>query len=91
MVLQRHGFMVLNEIDERLLCDYGCRDDEYRSLSDVLERASDLRHLRQTYRYGVRLEEQELGAEDEDLIMPAFVLYASEWFHREWREETRGV
>ena len=23
--------------------------------------------------------------------MPAFVLYASEWFRREWREQTRGV
>lgn len=77
--------------DERLLCDYRCGDEEYRSLIDVLERTGEPGHLRQTYRYGVRLEEQELGFEDERLTMPAFVLYASEWFRREWEGETRRV
>ena len=77
--------------DKRLLCDYRCDDDEYRELVGVLERTGEPHELRQTYRYGVRLEDQELGAEDEQLTMPAFVLYASVWFRREWREEKRGV
>lgn len=77
--------------DERLLCDYHCGDDEYRTLTEVLERTGDPGHLRQTYRYGAPVEGQESDAEDEDLTMPAFVLYASEWFQREWDGETRGV
>ena len=77
--------------DQRLLCDYRCGDAEYQSLIDVLERTGEPGHLRQPYRYGVRLDEQGLSAEDERLTMPAFVLYASEWFRRQWREETRGV
>ena len=55
--------------DKRLLCDYGCDDKEYRQLVGVLERTGEPHELRQTYRYGVRLEDQELGAEDEQLTM----------------------
>ena len=85
------GRRELVEPDERLLGEYHCGDDEYRSLIDVLERTGEPERLRQTYRFGVRLEEQELGAEDEDLTMSAFVLYASEWFSREWGGETKRV
>lgn len=75
--------------DGRLLCDYGCRDDEYRSLIEILKRQGEPGGLRQTYRYGARVKSAEPDAEDWDLMMPAFVLYASEWFGREWRGEKR--
>lgn len=87
-------FLVNRELpgpDKRLLCDYHCGNVEYRSLTEVLGRTGEPGHLRQTYRYGAPLEGQEPDAEDEDLTMPAFVLYASEWFQREWGGETRGV
>ena len=77
--------------DDRLLCDYCCEDEEYHWLVDVLKRTGKPSHLRQIYRYGVRLEDQELRAEDYNRTMPAFVLYASEWFRREWGGETGGV
>ena len=78
--------------DERLLCGYECTDEEYRSLIDVLARVGIPNHLRRKYSYGVLVEEQAPSVEeDERLTMPAFVLYGSEWFHREWGKETRGV
>ena len=82
----------LEEPDQRLLWRYECRDDEYQSLVGALERVGDPRHLRRTFSYGVPLEEQPPSAEDERLTMPAFVLYGSEWFRREWETgKTRGV
>ena len=85
------GSRNLSGPDGRLLRDYDCGGGEYQSLIDILERTGEPGHLRQTYGYGARSEGQDLNAEDEDLTMPAFVLYASEWFGREWRNETRGV
>ena len=81
----------LAEPDDRLLCEYACEDEEYRSLVHILELAGCPTYLRKTFSYGVPLEDQEPDAEDEHLTMAAFALYGSEWFRREWGGETRGV
>ena len=85
------GSRGLEKPDGRLLWNYDCSDREYRSLVDLLEQVGSPSHLRHKYSYGVRMEEQAPTAEDEDLTMPAFVLFSSEWFRREWNGKTRDV
>lgn len=77
--------------DGRLLCRYECDQDEYLSLIESLQRVGDPGHLRQTFRYGLPIAEHALKGEDEHGTMPAFVLYASEWFGRDWNGGMNGV
>ena len=69
--------------DGRLLRDYECGKGEYRYLTEVLDRAGRPDRLRQAFAYGAPLKNQQAG-DDDDLVMPAFALYASEWFRRDW-------
>ena len=81
----------LEEPDGRLLRCYECSEEEYRSLINVLEDVGSPTHLRRAFSYGVPLAEQAPKSEDYRLTMPAFVLYGSEWFHREWDGKSRGA
>ena len=80
----------LEEPDARLLRDYECSDREYMSLADALDRAGRPSHLVQAFSYGVPLKNQR-ALDDHDLVMPAFVLYGSEWFRRDWDGKRRKV
>ena len=81
---------VLEAPDGRLLRDYECGNREYRSLTEVLDRAGRPDHLRHAFAYGVPSKNQQAG-DDYDLVMPAFVLYGSEWFRRDWDGKRRKV
>ena len=76
--------------DGRLLRDYECGGREYRALAEVLDRAGRPDHLRQASAYGVPLNDQPAG-DDHALVMPAFVLYGSEWFRRDWDGKRRKM
>lgn len=81
----------LEEPDGRLLRTYKCSGWEYESLVGVLEGVGSPTHLRRAFSYGIPLAEQSLRAEDDQLTMPAFVLYGSEWFRREWNGGSKRV
>jgi len=60
----------LHEPDGRMLCKYRCTDDEYIKLQEALYESIKLCH-------GVVPQTEEQG-------MPAFCLYASEWWRRNY-------
>ena len=66
------------------LYEYGCDDDEYETLRDILQDHGDPGHLRlQHDGHGqVIVEIPDWGHADADDVIACFILYSSEWYKR---------
>ena len=87
----------LEKADGRLLKDYRCEDGEYGALVEALASAGRPDHpggrpprVRKTFVPGPPPGEWNAD-DDANLVMPAFAMYGSEWFRRDWDGERRKI